>query len=96
MVTVTLEQVQRAAALSKIALNDQQAMALQKELDKILEHVKQLSAVNTVGVEPTYQVTGLSNIMRSDELIDYKVSQLDLLRNVPAHQDGSLKVPKIL
>lgn len=96
MATVTLEQVQRVAALSKIALNDQQAIALQKELDKILEYVEQLNVVDTAGVEPTYQVTGLSNIVRSDELIDYKVSHADLLRNVIEHQDGSLKVPKVL
>lgn len=96
MATISLDDVKYVAALAKIALSNDEAAKLQKELDAILGYVKQLDSVDTSGFSPTYQVTGLTNVMRPDELIDYDVSQAELLKNAPAQQAGQIKVPKVL
>lgn len=96
MSTISLNDVTYVASLAKIAITDEQAQALAKELDVILGHVKQLDAVDTTGVEPTYQVTGLKNVMRDDTIIDYGVNRKELLKNAPMQQDDQIKVPKVL
>lgn len=96
MSTITLADVQYVAALAKIAVTEDEATKLQSELSAIISYVAQLDQLNTDGVEPTYQVTGLTNVTRKDELIDYDVSQADLLKNASAVQDHQLKVPKVL
>lgn len=96
MATISLEEVKYIAALAKIAISDDQAQQLRGELDTILGYVQQLEALDVTGTEPTYQVAGLTNIMRPDEIIDYHVDRTELLQNTPAQQDGQIKVPKVL
>ena len=55
-----------------------------------------LDGVDVAGLEPTYQVSGLRNVTRKDEIIDYQAKQGDLLKNAPATQDGQFKVKKVL
>jgi len=94
--TISTQDVQYIAGLAKIAVSDEEAAKLQVELAAILNYVQQLDALDTSGVEPTYQVTGLTNVSRPDELIDYGVSQSALLQNAPRTQDNQIKVPKVL
>jgi aspartyl-tRNA(Asn)/glutamyl-tRNA(Gln) amidotransferase subunit C len=96
MSKITVDEVRRVAALAKIAVTDQEAEKLAKELDSILGYVRQLESVDTTGLEPTYQVTGLTNVTRKDEVIDYGTSREDLLENAPRKRDGQIEVPKVL
>jgi len=96
MTTISTDDVKYVAALAKIAITDDEAAKLTQELDAILGYVRQLDAVDTTGLKPTYQVTGLKNVMRPDKLIDYGTSQKDLLKNVPRTRDGYIEVPKVL
>jgi len=93
---ISIQDVRYVATLAKIAVSDDEATKLQTELNTIIEYVQQLDVLDTSGVEPTYQVTGLSNVSRADEIIDYGVSQADLLKNAPKSQDNQIKVPKVL
>lgn len=92
---ISVEDVKKLARLSALAMTDEQAVAFRGELEAILDFVRQLDGVDTAGLEPTYQVTGLETVTRADELIDYHLSRDDLLANAPAQADGSLKVPKV-
>lgn len=94
--TISIDDVRYVAGLAKIAVSDDEAARLQKELDAILGYVQQLDQLDTTGVEPTYQVTGLKNVDRADEIIDYGVSQEALLNNAPQSKDSQIKVPKVL
>lgn len=96
MSQITIEEVHALARLAKITLSDEQAIQMQQEISAILGFVEQLDQVDTQGVEPTYQVTGLMNVTRPDELIDYKVTPEMLLKNAPSQQNGSLKVKRVL
>jgi aspartyl/glutamyl-tRNA(Asn/Gln) amidotransferase C subunit len=57
-----------------------------------LQYVEQLQAVNVDGLQPTNQVTGLTNVMRADEVVDYGYKPEDLLLNVP---DGRVEGDQI-
>jgi len=94
--TISTQDVSYIAGLAKIAVSDEEVAKLQQELAAILAYVAQLDELDTSGVEPTYQVTGLRNVTREDSLIDYGVSQAELLKNAPHTQDNQIKVPKVL
>jgi len=96
MTQITRDDVLHLAQLSSLELNDSEIDGLQTDLGNILGYVNQLSKLDTVGVEPTYQVTGLENIWREDKVIDYGVTREDML--VLAHEstEHQVKVPKVL
>ncbi|HWZ65590.1 MAG TPA: Asp-tRNA(Asn)/Glu-tRNA(Gln) amidotransferase subunit GatC [Patescibacteria group bacterium] len=96
MSSITIADVEYVAALSKIAITKDEASKLQKELEAILGYVQLLNTVDTAGVEPTYQVTGLSNVQRQDVIIDYGITQADLLKNARDTKEQQIKVPKVL
>lgn len=97
MSTITVDDVKYVASLAKIAITDEEAAKFTGELDAILGYVRQLDAVDTTGLEPTYQVTGLKNVTRPDTIIDYgNVTRDDLLKNAPRQKDGYVEVPKVL
>jgi aspartyl-tRNA(Asn)/glutamyl-tRNA(Gln) amidotransferase subunit C len=96
MSTITKDDVLYTAALAKIALSDAEAESFTKELDAILAYVRQLDAIDTTGLQPTYQVTGSVNAMRDDIEVSYGTSPADLLKNAPDQQDGQVKVPRVL
>jgi len=96
MTNIDKNEVRRLAQLSSISLNDKQIEDLQNDIGNILNYVEQLQQIDTNGVEPSYQVTHLSNVGREDIVINYGLSREQLLNSAPEHQDGHIKVPKVL
>ena len=94
--TISLDDVKKLAALSALHVSDEEAEALRTQIEDILMFVGQLSEVDTNGVEPTYQVTGLHNVWRDDKVIDYYLDRDALLKNAPDQQDGQIKVKRVL
>jgi aspartyl-tRNA(Asn)/glutamyl-tRNA(Gln) amidotransferase subunit C len=96
MAKLTREDVLKLAALSKLRLSDEEVEKLRSELSEILNYVEVLDKVDVSGLEPTYQVTGLKNVMREDKTIDYGYQTKDLLKNAPAVEDNQFKVKRVL
>jgi len=96
MANLTSDDVLKLASLSKISLSKEELSALTTELGDILGYVEQLSSVDVSGLEPTNQVTGLTNVMRKDVIKDYAISQEELLKNLPARSGNYMKVNKVL
>lgn len=96
MSKISLEEVYKLARLCNVQLSEEEAIKMQQELGGILDFVEQLNEVDLTGLEPTYQVTGLMNVSRKDEIIDYGVSPQDLLKNAPAKSGDSLEVKRVL
>lgn len=90
------EDVLKLARLSRLRLSDEEIEQFGAEISEILGYVEQLSAVDTKGLEPTSQVTGLTNVMRPDEEIDYGADQAELLKNAPAQEKKQFKVKRVL
>jgi len=96
MTKLTREEVLKLAQLARLALSDEEVEEFRNELSEILQYVAQLQAVDTAGVKPTHQVTGLTNVMRDDKVKDYGYKPKDLLKNVPAMQDDMIKVKRMV
>jgi aspartyl-tRNA(Asn)/glutamyl-tRNA(Gln) amidotransferase subunit C len=62
------EQVQKIADLARLGLTDAEIEKFTGQLSGILDWVDMLSEVDTEGVEPTYQSTGLTNVVDADEV----------------------------
>jgi aspartyl-tRNA(Asn)/glutamyl-tRNA(Gln) amidotransferase subunit C len=96
MAKLSRDDVLKLARLARLRLNDEEVIAYQKELSAILEYVAHLDAVDTAGLEPTYQVTGLTNVARADVVKDYGMSQKELLKNVPQKEGSLIKVRRMI
>lgn len=96
MAQLTRDDVLKLARLARLSLTDDEVEGFTKELTDVLQYVEQLSNVDVSGLKPTTQVTGLKNVMRDDTIIDYGMSPEDLMRNVPATQDGQIKVKRMI
>jgi aspartyl-tRNA(Asn)/glutamyl-tRNA(Gln) amidotransferase subunit C len=96
MSTITTDDVRHLAQLSNLQLSDEEVANLQVDLGNILNYIDQLSELDTTGVEPTYQVTGLENVWRDDEVDQTQVDRGALLALAPDQTDNSVKVPQVL
>jgi aspartyl-tRNA(Asn)/glutamyl-tRNA(Gln) amidotransferase subunit C len=96
MAQIGRDQVGALARLANIAISDAEADSLQGDLDAILGYIEQLKAVDVSGYEPAVEVTGLSNVTRPDTVQDYGYRPKDLLKQVPAVEDGQIKVKRMI
>lgn len=84
------------AYLSRLKLSEEEIERFRKELSEILSYVEMLDKTDTKGLEPTYQVTGLKNVMRDDEIIEYQAKPKDLLAGASAIEKNQFKVKRVL
>lgn len=96
MAKLSREDVLKLARLSRLHLSNDEIEQFITEISSVLEYVDQLGSVNLDEYEPTYQVTGLTNVMRRDEIVEYGASPKELLKNAPATEAGHLKVKRML
>lgn len=92
---LTTEEVKKLAQLARIELSEQEVVRFQKDLDTILEYIDELKKVDTTGLEPVSQVTGLVNVQRDDKPIMAESHQ-DIFSQAPEMKDGYYKVKAIL
>ena len=96
MSTITTDDVRHLAQLSNLQISDDEVDNLRGDLENILGYIEQLGELDTTGVAPTYQVTGLENVWRDDEVQISSVTREQLLSLAPEQADDSVKVPKVL
>jgi aspartyl-tRNA(Asn)/glutamyl-tRNA(Gln) amidotransferase subunit C len=88
--------VLKLARLSRLQLSKTEVATFKDELSAIVGYVEQLQQVDVTGLQPTSQVTGLTDVVRLDEVIDYGVSQKELLKNAPNIEDNQFKVKRMV
>lgn len=93
--SVSLEDVRHLAELSQIRLDKTELTSLASDIDRIVGYIDQLDELDTAGVEPTFQLTGLENVWRTDE-VKPQLERRELLQLAPDSEDGQVKVPKVL
>jgi aspartyl-tRNA(Asn)/glutamyl-tRNA(Gln) amidotransferase subunit C len=96
MTNLTRDDVLRLARLSRLQLTDEEVTQFASEITAILQYVEQLQQVDLEGVEPTYQVTGLKDVMRHDVEKSYGPDHQQLLENAPATEDSHFKVKRMV
>lgn len=96
MTQISRDDVLKLASLSSLSLNDDEIDGLRGEIETILGYVKQLDELDTEGVVPAYQVTGLKNVFRADSVDEGPVGRDELLALAPERSSNYIKVPKVL
>ena len=96
MSTITNDDVRRLAQLSSLQMSDAEVQAIRADIENILNYVQQLNELDTTGVEPTYQVTGLQNVWRDDQIDGGSVSREQLLALATERTENCVKVPQVL
>lgn len=95
MAKISKEEVLKLAELSMLELSSEQLDRFTREIDEIVGYVEQLQSVDVSGLEPTYQVTGLTNVTRADEIKQFESTD-DLLKNAPDREQNFIKVKRVL
>ena len=91
--SVTKEDVEKVARLSRIAVPDEKLGQLADELTGIIGWIEQLNEVDVEGVEPMTSVVATRLPMRKDVVTDGDL-QDQVLANAPRAEDGFFVVPK--
>jgi aspartyl-tRNA(Asn)/glutamyl-tRNA(Gln) amidotransferase subunit C len=92
---ISREDVEHVAALARLGLSEDEIDLMQGQLNRILEAVGQLQAVDTSSVGPTAQVIALENVMR-DDVARPSMGREAALGNAPQREGPMLRVPVIL
>ena len=89
------DQIRRLARLARIALQPGETVEVAKRLNRILDLVGEIQAVDTAGIEPMSHALDLVQRLRDDELTE--ADRRELHQSVaPAVEDGLYLVPKVI
>lgn len=81
--------------LSRLKLDEAKQEEMLVSLERILNHVSSLEECDTKDSEITYNVLGMENEMREDEVKE-SFPREEILRNAPSKEAGCFIVPKVL
>lgn len=96
MVKLLRADILKLARLARLDLSEAEIVEYSTELSEILQYVEQLQSIDVAGLTPTQQVTGLVNVQREDEVLDYGYTPAELLANVPHIEAGHIKVQRMI
>lgn len=89
--------IEHIAKLARLELTEAELEKYGTQLSGVLSYIDQLSEVNTNGVEPTAQVTGLENIFRQDVINECEEDIITEALNQAPESDGrQIKVKRVL
>lgn len=92
--SINIEEVRKIARLARIKLTPEEEKRHTETMSVVLDYMKILNEVDTSSVEPTAQVTGLSNVTRLDEIVVF--SEKEKLKDAwPERDENELKVPAV-
>ncbi len=90
---LTKKDLEHLASLARIELKGSEEEKLQKDLGSILDHFKELQALDTSDVVPMTGGTFLKNSLREDAVNENLMGKGP--GAFPDSQDGHLKVPPV-
>ncbi len=91
---LTKQEVEHIANLARLRLTETEIDKYAEQLSGILDYMDKLGTVDTSNVEPTSQVTGITNITREDVVYDSDIAD-ELVACAPESQDRFIAIPKI-
>jgi aspartyl-tRNA(Asn)/glutamyl-tRNA(Gln) amidotransferase subunit C len=90
-------EVQRIAALARLALTPDEVDLFSRQLGEILAYANEVQALDTTGVEPTSHPLAAAPVWREDTLVP-SLDRDTVLGEAPgtSRQGGLFRVPKVL
>jgi aspartyl-tRNA(Asn)/glutamyl-tRNA(Gln) amidotransferase subunit C len=95
MAQITREDVAHVAGLARLRLTDDELGTFTEQLAKVLDHARDVEALDVADVPPTAHPYPLVNVLRDDE--ERPCLERDAaLEAAPAVEDGQFRVPPVL
>jgi len=95
MSRISADDVRKVAQLARLDLHEDRIATYTGQLERILDYVAHLEAVDTEGVPPTTRAVEVVNVTREDEVTATPVRE-DLLDLAPQREGDFFRVPQIL
>ncbi len=95
MSRISAEEVEYTAQLARIELTPDERDAMTRDLDRVLDYVAVLQALDTEGIEPTSHPIPVPMPLRADE----PVAPIDpalAVSNAPQSEGTAFVVPKVI
>ena len=95
MAQITRDDVAHVARLARLTLSDAELDTFTDQLAKVLDHARDVEALDVAGVPPTAHPYPLQNVLRADDerpCLDRDAA----LAGAPAVEDGQFRVPPVL
>lgn len=95
MAQITRDDVAHVARLARLRLTDDELDTFTDQLAKVLDHARDVEALDVGDVPPTSHPYPLENVLRADEprpCLDREV----VLAEAPLVEDGRFRVPPVL
>jgi len=94
---LTKEEVRDIALLARIGVTDDEVSLYQKDMSSVLQYFEKLQEVDTEDVEEIGHITGVTDVYRSDDVIEMDDEGKELImNNIPSKKDGYIKVKSVL
>lgn len=90
---ITEEMVDYVAALSRLALPEEEKADMAARLEQIVSYMDVLNTLDTGGVEPVSHVFPLKNVLREDRVIPSQ-ARAELLAGAPEPDEAAFLVPR--
>ena len=95
MSTITREQVNHIAHLSRLEIKEEEVAGYIEKLEKVVDLFNELNSVDTENIKPTYHVLDLVNVFRED-VAQEGMNREEVLKNSKETEAGQFKVPTII
>lgn len=87
--------VAHVARLARLDLTDEEMERFAEQLGAVLEHARDVEALDTAGVPPTAHPLPLRNVLREDVVVP-GLDRDEVLAQAPEAESGRFRVPRIL
>lgn len=95
MPQITLQDVQKTAALAKLEFSQDELEKFTSQFSKIIGFVDKIGELNTDNIPPTTHAVEKSNVFRKDIVLD-SMQNDEIGKIAPKFIDGNIVVPKII
>ena len=92
---ITRKDVEKLAHLSRLELTEEELVAMEGDMNKMLQFVEKINELDLEGVEPLAYMSDEVNILREDE-IRQDISHDEALKNAPDKDTDYFRVPKVM
>lgn len=93
--SITLDEVRHVAKLARLDLDESELLAFQGELNALIGHFNDISAVDVEGILPKPHAVSLHNVWAEDAAL-LGLDRSEALRNSASSRAGLFIVPTII
>lgn len=95
MANITIEEVEKVAALAKLEFTGEEKKKFTEQFAKVVDFIEQIGQLNTDDVKPMTHAVEKMNVLREDTVLPSMPNE-EIGKIAPKFSDGSITVPKVI